>query len=180
MHLHHCHSDHRFQRLTLAPRCLRIEECLVTIAWLACYEISQKETELTSSFLPFIALSLLSDCIFSNFLRYILLYSYWRCTSNAWTFLLVVDTTNYKDGRWRLERSFRMACGPFIVCWLSGQLLGITWAWLFVFCLGWKQEAISLIILRYVDVAYPICIIFIVFSFNGRGILILNCDEASS
>ena len=49
-------------------------------------EISQKETELTSSFLRFVALSLFSECISSNFLKYVLLYGHWRRTSNTRTF----------------------------------------------------------------------------------------------
>ena len=91
--------------------------------------------------------------------------------------LWALQTTWMIDGDWKEASEWLVGCLLFVdfraSCWISREPGCLCFAWA-------ENKKISLIILRYVDVAYPVCIIFIVFSFNSRVILILNCDEASS
>ena len=70
------------------------------------------------------------------------------------------------DGDWKEASERHVGRLSFVdfraSCWISREP-GCS-------CSAWAgNKKISIIILRYVDVAYPVCIIFIVFSFNGRG-----------
>ena len=80
--------------------------------------------------------------------------------------LWTLQTTRMVDGDWKEASEWLVGCLSFVdfraSCLISREP-GFS-------CFAWAEnKKISLIILRYVDVAYLVCIIFIVFSFNGRG-----------
>ena len=95
-------------------------------------------------------------------------------THEHFYWLWTLQTTRMVDGDWKEASEWLVGHLSFVdfraSCWISREPGCSCFAWA-------ENKKISIIILRYVDVAYPVCIIFIVFSFNG---LILNCDEASS
>ena len=70
------------------------------------------------------------------------------------------------DGDWKEASERHVGRLSFVdfraSCWISREPGCSCFAWA-------ENKEISWIILRYVDVAYPVCIIFIVFSFKGRG-----------
>ena len=80
--------------------------------------------------------------------------------------LWTLQTTRMVDGDWKEASAWLVGRLSFVdfsaSCWISHEPGCSCFAWA-------ENKKISLIILRYVDVAYPICIIFIVFTFNSRG-----------